>query len=93
MKKLLDVRDVVLKLTGPIQPVGESNTDAERLENIQQLTATVDDLITHIALQIHNADEPEASRRAIGNHAREFLRGLRDELAGDESLVILEGAK
>ena len=87
MTNLLDVRDVVLKLTGPIQPVGESNTDAFRLENIKQLTELIDDLITDVALQIHNADRPEASMRAIGKHAREFLRELRDSLAGDEALV------
>jgi hypothetical protein len=87
MKKLLDVREVVHKLTGPIQATGTSEFDADRLANLKELTQLIDDLITDVALQIYNVDRPEASMRAIGKYAREFLRELRDSLAGDESLV------
>ena len=34
----MDIYEVVKKLVGPIDPVGESHTDAKRLENIKMFT-------------------------------------------------------
>ena len=40
--------DVVKKLIGSINPVGESDTDDERYENLKEMCVLVDNLITHI---------------------------------------------
>lgn len=41
----MELVDVVRKLVGPINPIGESHTDAERLENLKAMTKLLEDLL------------------------------------------------
>ena len=77
--------EVINKLIGNIEPVGESHTDEKRLENIKQLTKLVDRLITDISdVARYNKDRQEYSMIEIGQHANSFLKNLKEALEEDE---------
>ena len=44
----MELYDVVMKLTGPVMPVGDSRQDEERLKNLVELCDLVDRLHTEI---------------------------------------------
>lgn len=69
--------DVVMKLVGPIDAVGETSADAERLANLKDLTELVDHLLGRIANASVAAIRDEASMKAIGMHAMEFINEFR----------------
>lgn len=73
---MIDLHEVVMKLVGPVQPVGETGEDERRLDNMRALTDLVDDLLGEIEKVEPAADRVEGSMRAIGVHAREFLREI-----------------
>ena len=73
-----DIQEVVMRLIGPIRPVGETNADNERLANIKVLTNLVDRLLFEIISVAHNADRQEASMKKIGAHARDFLKDVKE---------------
>ena len=42
----MELHTIVAKLTGPIYPVGESNTDTERYENLEKYLELYSDMTT-----------------------------------------------
>lgn len=70
----MELYDVVLKLVGPVEAVGETNEDARRLANLKQLTELVDRLLYKVGDASVAITRQEASMKAIGTHARDFLR-------------------
>ncbi len=72
----VDVYDVVKKLIGPIVPVGDSNTDSYRLENLKQLTSVVDRLVIDINGVGCGKDSPFHSVKVAGQHASMFLASI-----------------
>jgi hypothetical protein len=44
----MDIYEVVKKLIGPIEPVGDTNIDNERLDNLTTMTALANQLIIDI---------------------------------------------
>lgn len=75
----MDIYDVVTKLVGPILPVGETNEDQRRLDNIKVLTNVVDRLLLHLNDAALHADRPQASMKAIGKYAKEYMDEVRAE--------------
>lgn len=73
----MEISEIVLKLIGPVQPVGDANADKQRLLNIRQLTDLTDRLLGEIDKAAGSADRYEASMKAIGTHARDFLNDVR----------------
>lgn len=69
----MELIDIVKRLTGPIQPVGETNADAARLENLSAVGELVELLLCELETAAMSADRPEASMRAIGQKAKMFL--------------------
>ena len=68
---------IVLKLTGPVAPVGETQTDDARFENLQQLLglmAKLHGLVDDIATQ--NKDRHEFSMSRAGKKCDEYLNYL-----------------
>ena len=65
--------EIVMKLNGPVQAIGEHNSDTKRLENLKALQGLVVDLMEQIEEAAKDADRQEASMKAIGEHARRFL--------------------
>ena len=76
----MELSEIVLKLSGPIRPVGEHNNDTKRLENIKELASCVTDLLSAISEASMDAGSQEASVRAIGLFAREFLREVKESI-------------
>lgn len=67
----MDIYEVVTKLVGPIDPVGETNTDDARYKNLEVMTELVNRLLTDIDYVAANKDRPEFSMSRAGKHASE----------------------
>ena len=76
----LELKEIVMRLVGPIAPVGDSNIDAERLKNLETLTRLIDQLVYDIDRLRPNAIRPEASMRKAGILARQFCEDLREAI-------------
>lgn len=73
----IDVYEVVKKLVGPIDPIGCSGTDEQRLKNLLELTNCVDRLIWDIhEILRRNKDHYEASRLKAADHCAKFFTYL-----------------
>lgn len=74
------IEDVVKKLVGAINPVGETCADEKRLQNLKAMTALIDGLLLEVADVAHkNSNRCEASMRACGRHAKNFLEYVSSE--------------
>ncbi|MBI5659142.1 MAG: hypothetical protein HZC43_06245 [Nitrosomonadales bacterium] len=73
----MELHETVMKLIGPVRPLGEHNADQARLANMKILTELTDRLLYEISSVEHNADRCEDSMKAIGKHAREFMASVR----------------
>ena len=74
----MELHEIVMKLVGPVMPVGETREDEQRLSNMKALTELVDRLLFEVDAVSHNADRTEASMKAIGVHARDFMTAVKD---------------
>jgi len=72
----MELHDIVMKLTGPVMPVGETNEDRRSFENLKQLCDLVDQLVSTIDSVIPNKNRHEASMKQAGEYADKFLTGL-----------------
>ena len=68
----MEIKDIVMKLIGPVQPCGDHYADMRRLENIKELIELTDYLLGEIERAAVSADRPEASMKAIGHKAKNF---------------------
>lgn len=76
----MNIEEIVMKLIGNINPIGESNEDAKRLENLKQLTELTDCLVSRINRIRECKGDHRYSMNMAGQHAHNFLSNLRDEL-------------
>jgi len=72
--------DVVKKLIGPIEPVGETYEDEVRLANLRETLEIAGVLIEEIMDVSANADRVEDSAKDIGKKAKKFLENLLEDL-------------
>lgn len=72
----MEVVDVVRKLIGPIDPVGESNEDDRRYENLKNLAHVVEQLICDIDRITPNKRRNEFSIKRAGEFADKFFDDL-----------------
>jgi hypothetical protein len=76
----MEMIDIVKKLIGPIQPVGESNEDRKRLENLNEFITLADEMIIKLKDVAENSDSHEHSVALAGDTAKKFLNELKKEL-------------
>lgn len=76
----LTVHDIVQKLIGPVEAIGEHNSDQKRLENLKALSSLAAALLCQISKASKTADRQEASMRAIGQFARAFLIEVKESI-------------
>lgn len=70
--------DVVKKLIGNINPIGESSTDADRFKNLEEFTSLVENLIMDIDdMAFRNKDMHQFSIKKAVKHSEEFLTRIR----------------
>jgi hypothetical protein len=78
----MELYDVVMKLTGPVRPLGETNEDARRLDNLKSLCGLVDRLVTEIDAVASGRGFRMASVKAAKDFAGNFLTrtlGIQEE--------------
>lgn len=71
--------EIVMKLTGPVLPIGETRADEERLANMRTLTELTDLLLYEISAAASFAEREEASMKRVGIAARQFLENIQDQ--------------
>ena len=77
----MDIHEIVKKLVGNIDPVGETHTDNARFENLKVMTELVDNLLSDIHNVIsNNKNAYESSRKKAYSYAHEFYVTLKDEV-------------
>ena len=70
----MELYGVVLKLVGPTFPIGETNEDEHRFQNLQELTKLVDLLLRDIdQIATLNVDRVEFSMKRSGQYCHEFM--------------------
>lgn len=69
----MELKDIVLKLIGEVKPVGESNEDEKRFENLKNLCSLTDDLLTVIDKIVMCKDDYRSSVKEAGEYADKFL--------------------
>lgn len=78
----MELVDVVRKLVGPVRPVGETNADDERFENLKALTELVDALLGDINTLAPHRNRYEFSIKRAGEYAAKFLDETQEALEG-----------
>lgn len=68
----MELSEIVMKLIGPVEPVGCSSTDQDRLNNAIALTNLIEDLLAIVNENTHYANSYEYSVKTIGNHFKNF---------------------
>ena len=69
--------DIVKKLTGPNVPIGDSDIDRERLENLRELIKLTDLLLREIDdIAVANKDRIENSMKVAGELCADFFTRL-----------------
>jgi len=72
----MDYHEIIRKMIGPINPVGETNEDNRRFENLKKTTELVDKLIYDIDAVIPNKTRVEFSMKRAGEFADQFFKDL-----------------
>lgn len=73
--KLYSVRELVFKIVGPIGPIGETETDNKRFDNLKDLIKLVDGLLDEINdVARENLTANEFSRKRAGQYASKCLK-------------------
>lgn len=75
-----DLRTIVYKLVGNISPIGETNADDERFENLQEFVELVHVLVWDLYDVSRRAGRYEYSMKRAGQFAKLSLEQLRDVL-------------
>ena len=73
--------DVVKKLIGKTEPIGESNQDSQRYENLLELIILTSQLIRDIRSAADFSDRQEFSMKKIGDRANKGLQELLSEIS------------
>ena len=76
----MNIEEIVIRLVGDIQPLGDHNIDQQRLQNLKTLNDLVEELLSRIISVAHEANRQEASIRNIGKCAKEFLLDITERL-------------
>ena len=76
----MEIYDIIKKLIGPIDPIGETYEDNERFENLKATTKLVNQLLFKIYTVSYNKDKVEFSMKKSGEFAHKFLKTIKTEL-------------
>lgn len=70
----MNIEEIVMKLIGPVDPVGCTRTDETRLENLKKLTQLTEALVEKIErIAYDNKGSYQASLWAAADHCNKFL--------------------
>lgn len=80
MERIQNVYAVTKRLCGPIEPQGESNTDAVRFENLEDTIDLAEKLVDDIIDVARHKYRGEYSMKKAGERADEFITDLKSRL-------------
>ena len=66
-------KDVVMKLIGAVNPVGETHTDDARFENLKELCGLIDEPAYEVRPLITRKHTCEYSIRRAGEYAEKYI--------------------
>lgn len=67
-------KEIVMKLIGEIRPIGETNEDNKRFENLKELSYLIEELNWEMnRIAVAYRDSPEFSLRRASEYAREWM--------------------
>ena len=70
----MEIYEIVAKLVGKINPVGETNTDNERFENLKVMCDLVEKLIVDIdTVGYSNRNAYEFSKKRAAEYSEKFI--------------------
>ena len=69
----MDIYEVVIKLVGEIRPVGETNEDNRRFENLKAMCELAEKLLVDIAYVACGKKQTEYSISRAGKYASDFF--------------------
>lgn len=72
----MELYDVVTKLIGPIQPIGETTEDEKRFNNLKEMTDLIDQLLTEVDRVASCKNISAYSIKHAGEFADKFMRNL-----------------
>ena len=79
----MELYDIVMKLIGPVDPVGSSEIDRDRMENLKVLLALTDRLLTNIdSIASCNKDREEWSMKQAGQLCAKWQDTVSGSLKG-----------
>jgi hypothetical protein len=74
--------EIITKLIGPIQPIGDSNADEKRRANMETMLSLIEDLVADVRDIANSPPSHEASVQSLRGTAMLFMRGLHEETEG-----------
>lgn len=78
--KLMELHEIVMKLIGGVRPVGSTEIDNKRLENLEALTGLTDKLLSDIdEIARDNKNRVEYSMKTAGKHCEKFIKMIKQE--------------
>ncbi len=69
---MIDVYEVVKRLIGRLEPVGETNTDNDRFDNLKEMCDLVDKLLTDIDYLNTYKDNHQFSMKRVAEYTAKF---------------------
>jgi hypothetical protein len=72
----MELKEIVMRLVGAVEPVGKSRTDEVRLENLKALCALTESLVCIIDDVAMNQSRHEHSMKVAGEYALKFFDNL-----------------
>ena len=69
----MDMYQIVKKLIGKIEPIGETSEDDKRFENLKAMTELIEKLLIDIQYVAEEKNRHEYSRSRAGKFATTFL--------------------
>ncbi|MDD5353506.1 MAG: hypothetical protein PHS93_10120 [Candidatus Omnitrophica bacterium] len=73
---MIDHYEIVIRLIGKIKPIGKTNIDNERFENLKAMCDLVDKLLTDISAVVPYKERQEFSMKRAGEYANNFFTNL-----------------
>jgi hypothetical protein len=77
----MNYTDVVRKLIGPIKPIGKTEVDDERFENLKSLASLIENLLLDIDdLAFDHKNAQEFSIKRSVDYSNNFIKSIKTEL-------------
>lgn len=81
---MIDLHELIEKVNGKIEPIGETHIDDSRFDNLQRLVKLVDKLIFDINEVAGLRDREQYSLKKAGQYAFNYLKEMQEALEDEE---------